>query len=271
MARGMDRLYAGLVNARCRSVVLAVLLILGLASVTIASPRPQRDPVEAVTEALRTNMHTLEASLPQQEAALREAQAALERRSEQFAQGRITREMFRSAAGDVVAARARLEETKRQLTRSMVVIAEIEARRHLASLPALGPGQYDASGGFVRYAGRRAFDVSARAALARHFGERVNRALPISAEGQSNVHTRLGLDHRHAVDLAVHPDSPEGRLVMAWLREHDIPFLAFRGARAGAATGAHIHVGAPSERAHGWAVPTAASASSDAAARSSRR
>ncbi len=64
--------------------------------------------------------------------------------------------------------------------------------------------------------------------------------------GQTEVHTRLGLDHRHAVDLALHPDSVEGRLVMAWLRERGISFLAYRAAQNGAATGAHIHVGRPS-------------------------
>jgi len=35
---------------------------------------------------------------------------------------------------------------------------------------------------------------------------------------------------------------------MTWLRERGIAFLAYRAARAGAATGAHIHVGRPSER-----------------------
>jgi hypothetical protein len=48
--------------------------------------------------------------------------------------------------------------------------------------------------------------------------------------------------------VALHPDSAEGRALMDYLRRRGIPFLAFRGARAGVATGAHIHVGEPSER-----------------------
>src|SRR5438477_4389432 len=84
--------------------------------------------------------------------------------------------------------------------------------------------------------------------LERQFFGSLGRPLPVSAMGQSEVHNRLGLDHRHAVDLALHPDSVEGRFVMAWLRERGIGFLAYRNARAGAATGAHIHVGHPSER-----------------------
>jgi hypothetical protein len=70
----------------------------------------------------------------------------------------------------------------------------------------------------------------------------------VSAFGQTPLHDRLGFDHRNAVDVAVHPDSVEGQALMAWLREHGVSFLAFRGPVAGEATGAHVHVGEPSPR-----------------------
>jgi hypothetical protein len=70
----------------------------------------------------------------------------------------------------------------------------------------------------------------------------------VSALGQTAVHNRLGFDHRNAADVAVHPDSPEGRALLDHLRALGVPFLAFRGAVAGASTGAHVHVGAPSPR-----------------------
>ena len=35
---------------------------------------------------------------------------------------------------------------------------------------------------------------------------------------------------------------------MDWLRAQGVSFLAFRAARAGVATGAHLHVGEPSPR-----------------------
>ena len=35
---------------------------------------------------------------------------------------------------------------------------------------------------------------------------------------------------------------------MRFLRGHGIPFLAFRGAQTGIATGAHVHIGEPSAR-----------------------
>jgi len=62
------------------------------------------------------------------------------------------------------------------------------------------------------------------------------------------LHERMGLDHRDAMDVAVHPDSPEGRALMAYLRGNGIPFIAFWNRVSGAATGAHIHIGRPSLR-----------------------
>jgi hypothetical protein len=50
------------------------------------------------------------------------------------------------------------------------------------------------------------------------------------------------------MDVAVHPDSAEGAALMSYLRSQGIPFIAFRQAVAGSATGAHIHIGYPSHR-----------------------
>ena len=70
----------------------------------------------------------------------------------------------------------------------------------------------------------------------------------MSAYGQTALHGRMGFDHRNALDVALHPDSPEGRAVMIFLRMNDIPFIAAWGAVPGQASGAHIHVGQPSPR-----------------------
>jgi hypothetical protein len=50
------------------------------------------------------------------------------------------------------------------------------------------------------------------------------------------------------MDVAVSPDSEEGRSLMAYLRTAGIPFIAFRNKLRGWATGAHIHIGRPSLR-----------------------
>ncbi|HXU08566.1 MAG TPA: hypothetical protein VN743_06185, partial [Blastocatellia bacterium] len=81
-----------------------------------------------------------------------------------------------------------------------------------------------------------------------YFVSQFHHAMPISAYGQTAVHDQLGFDHRNAVDVAVSPDSAEGQTLMAYLRSVGIPFIAFRHAVAGSATGAHIHIGYPSKR-----------------------
>src|SRR5262249_18338658 len=67
-----------------------------------------------------------------------------------------------------------------------------------------------------------------------------NRPLPLSSFGQSEIHNRWGLDHRNGMDVNLHPDSPEGRALIVFLREESIPFLTFRSAIPGVATGPHI-------------------------------
>jgi hypothetical protein len=88
------------------------------------------------------------------------------------------------------------------------------------------------------------------AKVRRFFHARFGTQLPISVAGQSLTHDRLGYDHRVAVDVAVSPDSREGRGLMKYLRQARIPFLAFRGKVAGVSTGPHIHIGLPSPRLH---------------------
>ena len=83
------------------------------------------------------------------------------------------------------------------------------------------------------------------------FSARFKKPLPISAFGQSDLHTRWGWDHRNGMDVGLHPDSTEGRALIEYLRKESIPFLAFRGPIPGVATGPHIHIGNRSPRVSG--------------------
>jgi len=83
------------------------------------------------------------------------------------------------------------------------------------------------------------------------FRSKFNRPLPTRAFGQSDLHTRWGWDHRNGMDVGLHPDSVEGRALIEFLRAESIPFLAFRGAVPGVATGPHIHIGNRSPRISG--------------------
>lgn len=80
------------------------------------------------------------------------------------------------------------------------------------------------------------------------FQSKFNKPLPLSNFGQSDLHTRWGLDHRNGMDVNLHPDSIEGRALVAFLKAESIPFLAFRGPIPGVSTGPHIHVGNRSPR-----------------------
>ncbi len=83
------------------------------------------------------------------------------------------------------------------------------------------------------------------------FVTKFGRPLPTTAFGQSDLHTRWGLDHRNGMDVGLHPDSVEGRALIEFLRAESIPFLVFRGPIPGVATGPHIHVGNRSSRSYG--------------------
>jgi hypothetical protein len=138
--------------------------------------------------------------------------------------------------------RAALAETDRMLTEARMA----EAMARLTPLPR---GSYEETAGLARFNGPGAWFLAVDTArLQQFFLARFGRALPISAFGQTALHDRMGFDHRNALDLAVHPDSPEGRALMEHLRARGIPFIAAWGAIPGAASGAHIHVGQPSPR-----------------------
>jgi hypothetical protein len=80
------------------------------------------------------------------------------------------------------------------------------------------------------------------------FATKFKRPLPLTAYGQSDLHTRWGWDHRNGMDVGLHPDSAEGRALIEFLRAESIPYLVFRGPIPGVATGPHIHIGNRSSR-----------------------
>ena len=83
------------------------------------------------------------------------------------------------------------------------------------------------------------------------FSAQFDRPLPISAEGETNVHRAMGFDHRGRVDVAVVPGAPEGVWLREYLQARKIPYYAFTHAVPGKATGAHIHIGPGSTRLDG--------------------
>jgi hypothetical protein len=93
------------------------------------------------------------------------------------------------------------------------------------------------------YEGDGAFNMVTFARVESDFEKQFGKPLPISAMGETAVHRSLGFDHRGRVDVAIHPDQPEGHWLLEYLVDHHIPYFAFRHAVPGKATGAHIHIG----------------------------
>jgi hypothetical protein len=144
------------------------------------------------------------------------------------------------------AARQNLDEVLGWIAEADQLLLEAAVVDELSRLPRLRVGGYAETATLVRFNGPARFGVDALPPIERYFLAAAGRPLPVSARGQTALHDRMGLDHRDAVDVAVHPDSAEGRMLTSFLRSQGFPFIGVRGAVPGASTGAHIHIGQPS-------------------------
>ena len=189
----------------------------------------------------------LERLLEVREAELQRAVDEAARTRDLVERGLIARRDLDVSERAVTDARAQLDQTWNEAVVAATLIAKALAL-DVTTAPPPPPGGEQTTASLIRYRGRRPWTLALTAGLQEFFSRTFARPLPISAYGQTAVHDKLGFDHRNAVDLAVHPDTAEGRAVMEWLRKAGLSFIAFRGAVAGAATGAHIHVGEPSQR-----------------------
>lgn len=171
-----------------------------------------------------------------------------ERRRELYYQGLISRNDVVQAEHALAQAMLRREADKRFLAETDTALTEFTMRDELLRLPGLALGAYSETSSILRFNGAAGFTLAEVAKIERFFSSTFGRGLPISALGQTATHDRMRFDHRNSVDVALHPESAEGQSVLKYLRQAGIPFIAFRGAVTGAATGAHIHIGKPSPR-----------------------
>lgn len=194
----------------------------------------------------------LEKEFELREAAIKELSEKLEKKKKLYKDGIISRAEIEKDETEISAKRKELETKKQLLSKEMTqadhILAEALAVEKMAKLPALRLGGYSASAAMIRYNGPSAWVISDIAKVDSFFTSQFKQPLPVSAFGQTDTHNRLGFDHRNSVDVAVHPDSPQGQGLINYLRSAGIPFIAFRQAVPGSATGAHIHIGYPSHR-----------------------
>lgn len=181
-----------------------------------------------------------------------EARAAelVEKRKALLDLGAISKREVQESEQSLVAAQARMSETRKQIEDADHLVAEVNAAEQTA--PAgMAPAPQESfrvSRAPVRYVGASRWALSDFGKVDAFFRLEFGKPLPVSAMGQSETHNRLGFDHREAVDVALHPDSVEGQALIRRLRGQGISFIAIRHPIRGSATGAHIHIGPASKR-----------------------
>ncbi len=171
---------------------------------------------------------------------------------ELYADGIISKRDYEASAEAIVEARARVEDVRQQMKAADELLAEALAEPEIvAAIPTSPAGrsvEHLKRTALIRFHGAGSWFLSGAGQIDSFFASKFGRRLPVSSFGQSELHNRWGFDHSNAMDVGVHPDSIEGQALINYLQNARIPFIAFRRAVPGSATGPHIHVGNPSHR-----------------------
>ena len=160
-----------------------------------------------------------------------------------YSEGLIARIELEKAEQDLTAAKTRVEETKKAEELSKVQAQELAKAQQLAKIKT-----FVKPTSMITRSTAGNWSIASLSTVQQFFSNTFRKPLPTSAVGQSATHNRMGWDHRNSVDVGLHPDSAEGRALIAYLQNAGIPYLAFRGTIPGVATGPHIHIGSPSHR-----------------------
>jgi hypothetical protein len=137
----------------------------------------------------------------------------------------------------------RLQSDELAKRRDAIALAQEAARVEYEDFSVDGMEHYDGTGSFDE---ERDLKM-----LAAAYETEFAHALPISADGETELHRSLGFDHRGKIDVAVDPNESAGIWLRRYLRARQIPYFAFSRAIPGKATAAHIHIGTSSTRLSG--------------------
>jgi hypothetical protein len=250
-----------------RTTVCALLLLL-LAVVSIdvdaqrktkkkppPAPKPQTELSKLREEFIKaTNEYkaSLGKLLPFYENDLKKAEDKLEVSKKLLAEGLVPRAQVEENEHTLALAKEKIAETNRQLANAEAQIAgvlvETAANEEINKNLQLAKQRLVRTASFTRYTGAGGWNIGEAWKVQRFFSDTFKRELPIAVFGQGAIHDRWRLDHRNAMDIQLHPDGAEGRALLDFLQRNGIPYLAFRSAIPGTATGPHIHIGRPSHR-----------------------
>jgi len=202
------------------------------------------DVVAKMRESLAQDRRQL-AQLEREQSTLR---AEVIRQRKLLQEGGINKDQVQQTEQAFVAALRGVHAMRYTVTETDIAITEAILGEKVLRMPDLPIGGFSQTAELTRFNGPFKWSIAEAPRVEKFFSQTFGRRLPITARGQSDTHNRLGFDHRDSVDVGLHPDSGEGQALMNYLRKSGIPFLAFRGAIPGTATGPHIHVGRPSSR-----------------------
>jgi hypothetical protein len=222
--------------------------------VTVAVSEAQKAHEKAkleLTKATEEYKKSLKDLLALLEPSAKSAEGDLAKFKQLYNEGLMSKKELDARETAVAEQKLKIAGVRNELTQADVVMAHTLAEADVATQLALRPG---ATSGIVeriayfRYDGPARWSLSNAGTIQNYFFSKFHRQLPISAFGQSELHNQMGFDHSNAMDVGLNPDSAEGRALISYLESAGIPFIAFRRAVPGAASGPHIHVGRPSHK-----------------------
>ena len=208
-----------------------------------------RDEYIKATKEYKDNLQKL---LALYESSQHKAEQRLTQSQELYKQGLISKRQLDESESAVATEKGKVSSIQQQIAAADMQIGqtliEIEGDKQIAKIGRVPKGSLVQTSSFIRYNGASHWLLSEAGKIQKFFLEKFSRPLPIAVFGQGAIHDRWRLDHHNAMDVSLNPDGAEGQALMDFLRSNGIPFLAFRGAIPGVATGPHIHIGLPSHR-----------------------
>lgn len=244
--------------------VWCVVIVMTLSLDVFAQRKPKKKPAPAPPPSELSKLHeefiqktneykaSLLKLLPYYESEVKKAEEKLETSKKLLAEGLIPRAQVEENERALALAKEKIDETNRQMASAEAqvagVLAETEANKEINKNLRLAKQRLVRTAAFTRYTGARGWSIGEAFKIQRFFSDTFNKQLPIAVFGQGAIHDRWRLDHRNAMDIQLHPDGVEGRALLDFLQKNGIPYLAFRSAIPGTATGPHIHIGRPSHR-----------------------
>jgi hypothetical protein len=225
-----------------------LILVAWLLTLRARYASPKNDANEAAADQLTTSWvarHQLLVTYEQEQSKLR---MTVIKQRKLYQGGEISKSELVETEQSLVSVLAHIQEVRRLLMETEIAIAETEIKEE--SLPPEVVSTEGLQEAKASSAHERSTPWSIKQApnIDKYFFQAFGHNLPVSALGQTPTHDRMRFDHRDAMDVALHPDSVEGKALIAHLRRSGVPFIAFRTAAVGASTGAHIHIGRPSRR-----------------------